>query len=114
MEFVLAAFLFIGTAIFVAVRRGLQVRHLAERGETTRGRIERIWGHTGSTGTTRHRLRYRYSVTGCDYSHTILVSPGERERMQEGGEVDVVYLPDKPKVSALSEMVEQARTALRK
>ena len=106
--------IFIVAAVLIALQRGLQMRRLAENGVPTTATVERLWTYA-SGGITRRRMRYTFRAgDGREYTRTIMISAGERDRMQEGGTVAVIYLQDNPKISALAELVEQARRALQK
>ena len=106
---------FVVAAVFIAVQRGLQMRRLTHNGVPATATVERMWSHTGSTGMSRHRLRYTFRAgDGREYSRSIMISSGQRESLKEGDTVAVIYLADNPKISALAELVEQARRALEK
>lgn len=99
--------------LWVAVRRGLQMKQLAIDGVGVQGRVDKLWRHTGPTDTKSHRLRYRFETPdGRSYERSVVVAAGERQALKEGVEVALVYLPTNPKVSALAAVVAQARQAL--
>ena len=112
---IIVAVVFVAALVVTVVRRGMQLRHLAERGVQAKGAVGKMWSHGSGTGSSTNRLRYRFTASdGREFKRSIMISPGERDTLREGAEVTVVYLPDNPRVSALLPMVEQAREALAK
>lgn len=106
--------IFIAMVVLV-VRRGLQMRKLVDDGVPTTAIAKKVIAHTGATGMRRSSLHYSFQDSqGKAYQHTVMISPSERDAIQEGGSVDIIYLPDNPKVSALAQSVESARKALEK
>jgi hypothetical protein len=102
-------------AVFIAIQRGLQLRRLVQNGVPGTATIERMWSTVVATGMSRYSLRYTFRAgDGREYSRSIMISSGERERLKVGDTVAVIYLADNPKISALAELVEQARRALEK
>ena len=101
--------------LIVAVWRGLAMKRLANEGTSVTGRVLKVWGHTGASRVKTHRLRYGFDAAdGRRYERSVMVAPSEREPLSEGSPVEVVYLPDNPKVSALGSVVGQARQALQR
>jgi hypothetical protein len=101
--------------VVLVVRRGLQLRKLVSDGVATTATAKKLIGHTGATGMRRSSLRYHFQDRrGKSYQHTVMISPSERETIQEGDSVNIIYLPDNPKISALAQTVESARKALKK
>lgn len=99
--------------LLVAVRRGLQMKQLATDGVEVQGRVEKLWGHTGTTGMKSHRLRYAFEAAdGRTYRRSVVVAAKVSASVKEGSPVRLVVLPSNPKVSALADVVAQARQAL--
>lgn len=109
-----ALLLFAVVGVVVVVKRGFEVRRLAEDGITTQGTIEKKWQHRGSGGRSTKRLRYAFTDhQGQRRSRAIIASETEHETLGVGQKVDVVYLRDNPRVNALASMVELVRGAMK-
>jgi hypothetical protein len=107
--------LIVAAMIFVTVRRGLQMRSLAASGVAVKGKVVKKWRNTKSTDTSSQRLRYQFEIgDGQTYAHAIVISIEEDQKYQIGDEVDIIYLPSNPKISALASMVALAQEALNK
>jgi len=101
--------------VIVAVYRGLQIRQLAELGVSATGTVEKVWHHTGATGTGKYRMRYKFTASdGKAYQRSIMISAGEREQYTQGSQVEIIYLNNKPTVNGLASLVNQAKNALKK
>lgn len=97
------------------VWRGQQLRKLVESGVPTQGTVERIWSYSGAASVRNFRLRYAFHAPdGHRYSRAISITAGEKTHYREGQSVEIIYLPEKPGVNALSTLVDQARQALNK
>jgi len=111
----LVGLLFVGVMIWRVVRRGYQMRDLVQRGIPVTGEVVNKVKFHGSSGIRSRYLRYRFrAADGNQYSHKINISSSENEKYQEGRPIELVYLPDNPKVSATAAMVEMVRDAMQR
>lgn len=107
---------FIGVFLFLIIRRGLQMKQLAHHGIPITGKILKIV-RLGSVNHSRQsrnwRLRYTFTLAdGRTYENGI--TPNEEERhLPVGGPIDLIYLPEKPEISATARMVKHAKGALK-
>lgn len=98
--------------IYRVVRRGYELKALAERGVESRARVTHKQ-HFRRKGMSSKRLIYAFKgPDGRNYRHRSLISSKEFETVNIDQEIDIVYLPDKPSINASKAMVEQARAAL--
>lgn len=98
--------------ILTVVRRGYQMRDLVAHGLPVTGKVLRKMGFDNGKGPRKRFLRYEFSIAGHSYSHKIAVTADAYDRYAEGDAIELIYLPDNPKISAHVEMVEQCRQAL--
>ena len=106
----LVVLILIGAASVVVVRRGLQMRRLVENGVPTRARVEKKTRFRGSSNVSSIRLKYSFAAGDATrYERTITMSQAESAAYEEGAEIEIVYLPERPQVSAAKAMVELAR-----
>jgi hypothetical protein len=100
----------VGLAMFL---RMVQMRELAARGVLIIGTVlERKAMLPGALPrlSNARRIQYIYKAsTGAEYKATARVSPAEWGRLAEGGAIELVYLPDRPRVCAVKEAVEKLR-----
>lgn len=105
----------IGVAIFLIIRRGMQMKNLAHHGVPTTGKIlliKQLASANRSPQSRSWRLRYSYTVEGRTFENGI--NPGTEERqLAVGGPIEIVYLPTDPSVSATRNMVNLSRQALK-
>lgn len=107
--------IFIVATVVIVIKRGTELRKLAENGTQAVATVEETWKFTGSTGRAIHRMRYHFTASdGQKYKRTVTLTTDECEKLTEGVQVPVIYLADNPKVSAMATMVELARKALDK
>lgn len=107
--FILAVGGLVGLSLWNGYQRARQVYELSQRGLPVTGTITRRWKSWGKR--RRPFLRYNYSVAGQSYKHTIALSWDEYEAYAEGQPIALLYLPDKPQISASEKIVEQSRQA---
>lgn len=105
--------LIIGMVVLAIFLRIIQMRELAARGVLIIGTVvERKAMLPGGLPrlSNARRIAYIYKVsTGAEYKATARVSPAEWGRLSEGGAIELVYLPDRPRVCAVKEAVEKLR-----
>jgi hypothetical protein len=107
--------LFIAVMIWRIVRRGYQMKDLVERGKPITGEVVNKVKFRGTSSVRNRYLRYRFRAgDGQYYSHKIAIGSDDFARYEPGQPIELVYLPDNPKVSAASTMVELTREAMRK
>lgn len=106
----------LGGILFIAVKRGLQMRELCLHGIETSGLVVEKTSHRRGGGKSRTpRLFYTYTdKNGVTHKHASFVSWDAYEKHQQGGKIEVVYSAKNPAVSAPKYLVDQARAALRK
>lgn len=107
--------LIIVAIIVMVVRRGLQMKDLAHKGVVAKGRVVRKFRRTQAQGKhTSGYLEYEFtSALGQRHKRAIAVSEGVYGSHEEGDDIDVVYLPDRPQVNGARYMVNLSREALK-
>ena len=108
MDMIVMFVLIVVGVLVVVARRGLQMKKLVERGIPVVGRVVSRGSRasSGAGGRATHHLRYEFTAAdGRTYGHRITVTGAEHESVREGDEIELVYLPDNPKVSAQASMV---------
>ena len=105
-----------GGMIFMAVRRGLQMRELCDHGIETPGRIFSKRSVSGGHNNDRtEKLAYEYTDNaGTIHRHTSVVPLAIYQAHQQGGTIPVVYSARKPSISAPKYLVDQCLQALGK
>jgi hypothetical protein len=105
---VLFILFFIVGAVYLVIRRGLEMKHLATEGvETTGTVVEKYRRRRGG-----RRIRYEYrDASGQKHQGRAGVSWEYYEAVKVGDPVKVVYLPQRPSVSALLAEVDLVRRA---
>lgn len=108
--------LIVGGIIFMAVRRGLQMRELCEHGVETTGRIYSKRSVTGGHRQSRaQKLAYEYTDNaGTIHRHTSVVPLAIYQDHEQGGTIRVVYSARKASVSAPKYLVDECMKALGK
>ncbi|GAA2824049.1 hypothetical protein EDC40_105152 [Aminobacter aminovorans] len=120
MGFLLYAFLpaiIITLAIVGAlVWRGMQFGELARHGLPVTGIVIRKFRTgAGNAGSMGRRIAFSYvAADGVEHRRAATVSGSKWVELEEGGPIQLVYLPEKPGVSAPAWLVEDARKALGK
>ncbi|MDH5345641.1 MAG: hypothetical protein OEW59_07750 [Gammaproteobacteria bacterium] len=101
--------------IAVWVHRGLQMKKLAHDGVPAAGKvIEKSRRSTQPGKMSTGYLRYEfYAGNGLRYERKIAVGETIYANHEEGDAIDVVYVPDKPEISAAKYMVNLSREALK-
>lgn len=96
-----------------ALRRGRQMQALVQRGRPVTGEVVGTVKFLGTASLRNRFLRYRFRADdGAVYSHKIAIGAKDYHALQPGAPIELIYLPDNPRVSARVEMVEQVREAL--
>jgi len=105
---VLFILFFIVGAVYLVIRRGLEMRRLATEGvETTGTVVEKYSSHRRGS-----RIRYEYrDASGQKHQGRAGVSWEYYKAVKVGDPVKVVYLPQRPSVSALWAQVDSVRRA---
>ena len=107
--------IFIGLMLLFAVWRGLELRQLVESGVAAKASITSKNKFRGKSGIPTFRVRYEFTAQdGKRYSRAISLTGSEGREISVGDEIDIVYLPIKPKISASQDMVALGRQALQK
>lgn len=110
---VLVPLAFVAILVWRVVRRGYQMKDLVERGRPVTGEVVNKVKFRGSSSVRNRYLRYRFRAgDGKYYSHKIAVGAGDYNALEPGDPIDLVYLPDRPAVSATAQMVETVRAAM--
>lgn len=107
----------IAYTIIHLVRRGFQMKDLAARGVQTDATIIDRQQFATAHGSRRNDRYLRYEYTdgnGIRHTHRAHVVSRDWLASIEGDKIPVVYLPDRPAVSALLADVERARSALQR
>lgn len=104
-------FLIFAVNVAIWVRRGLQIKQLAERGMPGRAVVVKKFPRRKQ----RTRIQYEFSgTTDQPIRHNSMVSAAVYQSIEVGRSIDIEFLPENPKVNAPKYLVEQARTALQK
>jgi len=105
--------LILGGVIFLAMQRAMEIKKLVERGLTAQGKVTGKRSVTAPrTSTRRQKLDYRYTDNqGAEHSNTTTLTYTEHNQYQVGDSIEVVYLPERPGISALKSFVDLARQA---
>jgi hypothetical protein len=115
--FALVPLLLIGYTVYRLVKRGLEMRHLAERGVEATARIVDRQQFNTATGTRRNDRYLVYEFTddrGVTHRHRSNVVSRDWLAVQTGDSIPIVHLPENPAVNAPRDVVENARKALKK
>lgn len=98
-------------------KRGKELSRLSKDGEKTTATIsdrEQVL-RANSKGKTHYRVSYVFKTeSGMTITRTVYVSYDVYQASHIGSEVDIVYLVDNPEVSAMSDLVELVRSAIKK
>lgn len=101
--------------IAVIVRRGLQMKALAQNGVP--GQAEIVLKHRRRTSAghqTAGYLKYQFDAPlGQTLTNRIAVSEEIFARYEVGDPIEIVYLPDKPGINGAKYMVNLSRKALK-
>jgi hypothetical protein len=103
----------VAVGVFTVMRTGLQLKALMTHGRVARGRVlaRRQRPRRQGMGGER-RILIGLDLPGSEGAQRwISASASQWESLTEGAAVDVVYLPDKPRVFLLLTMVNVARQA---
>ncbi|HKX11539.1 MAG TPA: hypothetical protein VJP40_00195, partial [bacterium] len=97
--------------VFV-VRRGLEMKKLAQEGQPAQARIIKK-DKVRRKGSDASALTYEFRDNfGNLHRRRIQVPESIFDQHQEGGSLDIVYLMDKPQVNGAKYMVEMVKKAL--
>ncbi len=100
--------------IYRVIKRGYEVNLLAERGVDGKAWLKHKQLFR-RRGTSTRRLIYVFKgPDGKNYKRHSLVDEDEFNAVQENSEIDIVYLPNRPKVNAPKPMVELIRETKKK
>jgi hypothetical protein len=109
---VLFILFFIVGGVYLVIRRGLEMRRLAAEGVETTGTVVEKYYRRRREGETITRIRYEYcDASGQKHQGWAGVSWEYYEAVKVGAPVKVVYLPQRPSVSALWAEVDLVRGA---
>lgn len=108
--------LIVGGIIYLAARRGLQMRELCDHGIEATGQIfSKRSVKSGKSTSRRWKLAYRYTdSSGATHEHTSVVSIEQYQKHDEGGPIEIVYSSKRPAVSAPKYLVDECMKALGK
>jgi hypothetical protein len=108
--------LIVSGLIYLAVRRGLQMRELCDHGIDATGQIFSKRSISGAKSSSRRwKLGYRYTdSSGATHEHTSVVSIEQYQKHDEGGPIEVVYSSKRPEISSPKYLVDECMKALGK
>jgi len=112
----LAPVLIFAGIIWLAVRRGLEMKRLCDQGIETTGRVvekRSLAGHGNGARQKKIVIHYRDRF-GTEHSRTSSVAISVYEQYEVNDPIDVVYLPDSPAISSPKYLIDQCREAFRK
>ena len=114
MSYLIGVVIVAAIIIFV-MRRGLQMKDLAHKGVVGQGTVIKKFRQQSTSGSMASPcLRYEFnSARGHRVENKITVAEEIYEAHEEGDEIDIVYLEDKPEVNAAKYMVNLSRKALK-
>lgn len=107
--------LLVALAVWLVVRRGLELRRLVVDGVDVEGRVVEITRFVGKAGGASASLYLRYEYVdsrGGTHQHRSMVSSEFAARHPAGSPIALVYSRSRPSVSSPRELVEQSRAAL--
>lgn len=113
MYFMVVLILFVAASIYFIVKRGLELKDLAKRGEPIQGRIVNKFKRGNKV---RNKfLKYEFTTpTGKLITRSSMVSDGVWQQYAENDPIELVYLSDKPQVCSPKYLVDLSREALSK
>lgn len=100
----------VGLFIWLGVRRGNELLRLGRTGLPTTGRLSAKRERTRK-GRTTYTLVYEYRSNKGQHQRSMKVSRSEFDAAREDTEVDMVYLPDNPRIAATRAHLGQAISA---
>lgn len=107
----------IGYGIYAVVRRGFQMKLLAQDGVAVQGVVTAKLQYGGARGARRNdrRIAYEYrDAAGNVHRHVSMVTSEFWNGHVEGGPIDLVVARSRPEISAPRHLVEASRAALAK
>ncbi|MCW1885306.1 DUF3592 domain-containing protein [Luteolibacter flavescens] len=113
---VLAPILIFAGIIWLAVRRGLELKRLCDQGIEVTGRVAEkraVAGHGSGPRQKKIVMSYRDRF-GAEHLRTSSVPLSVYDQYQVDDPIEIVYLPDSPATSSPKYLVDQCREALRK
>jgi len=114
MDILVGGVIIIGAIVFMATRRGLQMKKLANHGVVIEGSVLKLFTRGGGGSVASPGIQYEFhAANGHRYTNRISVTQDVYNEHEEGGPIAVVYLEDKPQVSAAKYMVNTIREALK-
>ena len=105
----------IAAIIFTIVRRGFQMKDLANKGVVAQATvIKKFRRSSTSGGQGSGYLRYEFlAPNGKRLERTITVDEDVYNQYEQGLKIDVVYVEGKPQVNGAKYMVNLSREALK-
>lgn len=109
--------IFIVPALFFVFikKRGQELVSLAKNGHRVNATIVNKTHHRSSkSGSSYYRFQYIFNTKDAEkISNTVNVSMDVYNENEIGSEVEIVYLPDNPKTSAMAYMVDLVQGAMK-
>jgi len=113
MNYITPFIIIIGLSLAIIIWRGSQIKQLTHRGVVGNGNVIKKFRQQRGGGSSSECLRYEYhSPTGQRFENKIHVTQAIYDQHEEGDDIEIVYLPHKPKVSAARYLINQGRAAL--
>jgi hypothetical protein len=116
MLWAVLGFLFIGVLGFAglirtAARWGTELIELQQFGVATTGVVLKKVSYNTKGGQSRS-VQYEYrDQFGATHTRKVLVTSDAWDALQDGGPIDVIYSPRRPKISAPKYLIEVMKTA---
>ncbi len=103
--------LIFGINLVLMIRRGMQFKQLASGGMAGKATILRKYRRKNKST----RLQYEFTApTGEVLRHSSVVSKAQFESAREGGEIEIYFLLENPKINAPKYLIDAARQAIQK
>ena len=114
MNYIIPFIIIIGLSLAIIIWRGSHIKRLTHRGVAGTGKVIKKFRQQRGGSSSSECLRYEYnSPTGERFENKIHVPQVIYDQHEEGDSIDIVYLPDTPKISAGRYLINQTRAALK-
>ncbi len=107
----------VAVGIYAAIRhiskRGNDLKRLCEQGHAVVGEVTEARAERRSRTDENHYIRYTFKTRKDTFHERELkVTEHDFGKLKVGQDIDVVYLPDDPEISAFKSLVDQMREAM--
>ncbi|QGX41457.1 DUF3592 domain-containing protein [Permianibacter aggregans] len=99
--------------VIVVIVRQRQMAKLVERGREAQAQVVscRVFN---SNGPRTLRIRYQFrDQHGQEHHNTVTQTAADSDELKPGDPFPIVYLPDRPRISASKALIEQIKLAMK-